>query len=146
MMFVEMRNTQDGDENNVHNMKKNKVFFALHSVYITDWLMHQRSQEQYVIFCIGDVYFIFFNVFYLVYLSYHCYNSSCIYVTIGSNIAKDIHITQTDIPNRGSIVQNKTVTVSLMYFISVVVCIQIIADTYIVDNDWCIMLPMVTQL
>ena len=108
--------------------------------------MHQRSQEQYVIFCIGDVFFIFFNVFYLVYLSYHCYNSSCIYVTIGSNIAKDIHITQTDIPNRGSIVQNKTVTVSLMYFISLVVCIQIIADTYIVDSDWCIMLPMVTQL
>jgi hypothetical protein len=36
MMFVEMRNTQDGDENNVHNMKKNRVFFALHSVYITD--------------------------------------------------------------------------------------------------------------
>lgn len=34
-MFVEMRNTQDGDENNVHNMKK-KVFFALHSVYMTD--------------------------------------------------------------------------------------------------------------
>jgi hypothetical protein len=44
-------------------MKKNKVFFALHSVYITDWLMHQRSQEQYVIFCIGDVYFIFFILY-----------------------------------------------------------------------------------
>jgi len=108
--------------------------------------MHQCSQEQYVIICIGDVLFFFFIVFYLIYLSYHCYDSSCIYVTSGSNIARDIHITQTDIPNQGSIVQNKTVTVSLMYFNSVVVCMQIIADTYIVDNDWCIMLPMVTQL
>lgn len=62
----------------------------------------------------------------------------------GCNIAKDIHITQIDIPNQGSIMQNKTV--SLMYFISVVVCIQIIADGYMIDNDWCIMLPMVTQL
>jgi hypothetical protein len=97
-----------------------KIYYIIHYPFIAteyelSYTKYVNFTEQYVIFCIGDVFFIFFNVFYLVYLSYHCYNSSCIYVTIGSNIAKDIHITQTDIPNRGSIMQNKTVTVSLMY-------------------------------